>query len=431
VATQVDSVLHRTLATDTPAPGERRHIIPFAAAAALPRGGGPLRIAHFMGECAPDSANGVERSVWALSRAQSTLGHAVAMFVLQDAAGRRRGDRGAATSMRALTFAAGAIRLATGRGVPSSLLDELQRWRPSIVHLHSLHVPENIALAAKLRAARIPYAVTVHGALAPAARRRGRLRKMLLHTLCERAYLDGAAMIHALTEDEQQAIRRCGVHGPVIVAPNGVDTQPARFPSGTGALEQVFPQVKGRRVFLFIGRLDPEHKGLDLLIDGFARAGLRDAVLILAGPDWRGSRMALEQEVARRGLRNDVLFAGPVFGEAKRVLLAACDVFVHTSRWEGVSMAVLEAAVAAKPCLVTAAADPAGVLARHGAALVAEADAGSIATALRQFQDMDPSALGELGARAQGIVEATFSWPTVAAQVVDGYRAAAGAGAPS
>ena len=428
----MDSVLHRTLGAATAAAGDRRHIIPIAAPAAAPgRAGGPLRIAHFMGECAPDSANGVERSVWALSRAQAALGHTVALFVLQHAAARPHAVRAPAAGMRAFTFAAGAIRLAAGRGVPPSLVDELQQWRPSIVHFHSLHVPENIALGAKLRAAGIPYAVTVHGALAPAARRRGRLRKRLLHTLCERAYLDGAAVIHALTEDEKQAIHGCGVRGPVFVAPNGVDTLPPPLSAGGRAIEEIFPQIKGRRVFLFVGRLDPEHKGLDLLIDGFARAGLRNAVLILAGPDWRGSRAALMREVTRRGLEDAVLFAGPVFGDAKLALLAGCDVFVHTSRWEGVSMAVLEAAVAARPCLVTAAADPAGALARHGGALVADPDAASIARTLRQFHDMDPRQLRELGARARGIVEATFSWPAVAAQVVDGYRVLRGGGGPS
>ena len=44
------------------------------------------------------------------------------------------------------------------------------------------------------------------------------------------------------------------------------------------------PWLRGRQVFMFIGRLDPWQKGLDLLIEAFARAALRDAAaLVLVG----------------------------------------------------------------------------------------------------------------------------------------------------
>ena len=44
-----------------------------------------MRIAHFcIGRCNPESANGVDKTVYYLSRAQATLGHDVAVFSLTE-----------------------------------------------------------------------------------------------------------------------------------------------------------------------------------------------------------------------------------------------------------------------------------------------------------------------------------------------------------
>ena len=65
---------------------------------------------------------------------------------------------------------------------------------------------------------------------------------------------------------------------------------------------QNVPWLRDRQVFMFIGRLDPWQKGLDLLVEAFAHAGLRDAALVLVGPDYRGSRRALATLAERLGI---------------------------------------------------------------------------------------------------------------------------------
>ena len=61
---------------------------------------------------------------------------------------------------------------------------------------------------------------------------------------------------------------------------------------------------------MFIGRLDPWQKGLDLLVEAFAHAGLREAALVLVGPDCRGSRHALATLAERLGISSHVVFIG-------------------------------------------------------------------------------------------------------------------------
>ena len=66
---------------------------------------------------------------------------------------------------------------------------------------------------------------------------------------------------------------------------------------------------------MLIGRLDPWQKGLDLLIEAFAHAGLRNSGLVLVGPSCRDSRRNLERLSERHAISSQVVFAGPAFGQ--------------------------------------------------------------------------------------------------------------------
>jgi glycosyltransferase involved in cell wall biosynthesis len=173
---------------------------------------------------------------------------------------------------------------------------------------------------------------------------------------------------------------------------------------------------------MFIGRLDPCQKGLDLLVEAFADAELAGAALVMVGPDWFGSQNALSARAARLEISSQVVFAGPAFGQDRANLFAGADVFVHPSRWEGLSLSVLAAAAAGKPCLITRDADPFGELARAQASFVVDANVASIAAGLRHAAALPAADLLAMGARARRAVTARFSWPAIAATLVEEYR---------
>jgi glycosyltransferase involved in cell wall biosynthesis len=390
---------------------------------------GPLRIAHFtVGRCNPESANGIDKTVYHLSRAQAALGHAVAVFSL---------TRKPALPIPGVTVSGYPPRLpaVTVRGaraverllaraafnVTPRLIDDLLAWRPDVLHLHFVGMPQNVRLAARARGAGIPYCVTIHGGLAPAALARNRWPKRLFAALVERRYLRQAAFLHATSPEDVAGLSAYGVSNATVVAPNGVDVPPAagHLPNGTGA---VAPKAAGRRVFLFLGRLDPEQKGLDLFLRGLACAASPDAAAVLVGPDWRGGREMLERLASALGIADRVAFTGAAFGERKDELITAADVFVHTSRWEGLSFSVLEAAAAGKAMMLTAPADPGGVFARSGAALLVDADPERIGAAISTLLALPPDGLRAMGERARAVVERDFSWPPIARLLVDAYR---------
>jgi glycosyltransferase involved in cell wall biosynthesis len=102
--------------------------------------------------------------------------------------------------------------------------------------------------------------------------------------------------------------------------------------------------------------------------------------------------------------------------------MAGADVFVHPSRWEGVSQSVLEAAAWERPCLLTRAADPAGALGRGGAVVVVQVTREGLAGGIRTHATMDRARLVTMGRLARRVVERGFNWPTTAQRVVDAYR---------
>jgi glycosyltransferase involved in cell wall biosynthesis len=371
-----------------------------------------MRIAHFMlGRCNPDSANGIDKSMFYLSSAQAALGHEVALFSVSSKPAIPVPRVEARTYPPLLKV-----------DLPAwSLWRDLRDWRPDVVHIHSLYVPANALLAHGLRRRGIPYVVTPHGAEDAHLLLRRPYLKRPYRALVDRPTLNRAAFVHAIAE--QGSVRRYGVTSPVVVAPNGID--PSSVPEGLDR-EGIRARVgvgNGTRLALFLGRLDPVCKGLDLLINAFAEAVSTggDLALVLVGPDWGGSRRILEELAARRGVDRRIVFWGAAYGKEKFDLLAAADFVVQPSRWEGVSFSVLEALVVGRPCLVSQAADPLNCIARYDAGVVTEPTVAGVAQGLQQLAGSSEEALAKQGERAAVLAREEFSWPKVARTLVAGY----------
>ena len=387
----------------------------------------PLRIAHVSNEAfGLETANGVQQVVYCLARAQADIGQAVAVFSRDDhAINVLRDDAEPTSRSRSPALPASRTSLrqrALSRYFEQTLAADLLAWQPDIVHFHSVHIPENIALAAHLGAAGIAYCVTVHGALFRAALRRGRLKKTLFDFFFERRYLNDARFIHALSPAEAEVIRRRAINQPVVIVPNGLPPDSHVLALRPDALYAENPQLRDQRVFMFVGRLDTWHKGLDVLVDAFAAAALVEASLVFVGPDWRGSRRTLAKRAERLGISSHVVFIEPAFGQGRADLFAAADVFVHPSRWEGLSLSVLAAAAAGKACMVTREADPLGELERAQAAIVVDATVSSVADGFRRAAALTRQELDTIGARARRVAETHFSWSSIAARLVEVYR---------
>jgi hypothetical protein len=106
---------------------------------------------------------------------------------------------------------------------------------------------------------------------------------------------------------------------------------------------------------LFFGRNDVYQKGIDILLEGFARA-VRSGVnvrLAIAGWPWMDSERYIRSFIESHGLGDAVRLVGPVDEKTKYDLLAAADYLVFLSRWDGPPRPILEAIAVGTPVIIS------------------------------------------------------------------------------
>jgi glycosyltransferase involved in cell wall biosynthesis len=162
--------------------------------------------------------------------------------------------------------------------------------------------------------------------LQPQAVRRGRLRKSVAYQLLERANLRGAALLHATSEQEADALRDLQLGVPIAVVPNGVDLESAQ--SAARGYRERLGIPPDAFVVLYLGRMH-RIKRLDLLADAFddLRRTHTSAHLVLAGHDEQGLVPGLMRRLSptnhrtdRRGGRARQVGAPPRRGRDRGVL---------------------------------------------------------------------------------------------------------------
>jgi glycosyltransferase involved in cell wall biosynthesis len=371
-----------------------------------------MTIVHFLqGRCNPDSANGVEKTVYHLSRHQALLGHDVHIVAL---------------TRKQLIPIEGVHVHHCKPPISLLLLSKEVRKRialiaPNIVHFHSMYVWPNVLLAHHLRRLQIPYAVTPHGNCATELLRRRWYLKLPYKYLLERPYLNRARVVHSVGDTQQ--IQDYGVVVPIVIAPNGIDRNAIPHSASQNPILTARPAWRGRTVFCFVGRLDLAQKGLDLLLEGFAKALQcnRSLGLVVVGPDWKGCKAKLVRLARSLFISHDVYFAGPAYQQIKFDFLFSADFFVHTSRWEGLPFSVLEALACGKPCLVSNAANPCGLIGAYNAGKVVELAAPDIAHAILEMAQTDERQRAAMSKEAQKLVDLELQWVTIAKRVTDAY----------
>ncbi len=287
------------------------------------------------------------------------------------------------------------------------------------VHIHGLWEQSTAVAAPQARALRKPYILSAHGMLERWALANKRLKKQLYAALFERANVRGAACLHALTHAEALDYRRFGATGPIAVIPNGVTVPPSIDP--TLFLGQ-FPALGGKRIVLFLGRIHFK-KGLDLLIDAWSRlaSDFPDAHLVLAGPDFEGTRARMEALVQSKALTGSITFTGMLRQDLKWSALAAAEAFVLPSYSEGLSVSVLEAMGVGLPVIVTEQCNLPQVKELEAGWLI-QSEVSQLTSALQGLLSNTPGANAGIGSRGRNLVLTRYNWETVSESMAELYR---------
>jgi glycosyltransferase involved in cell wall biosynthesis len=298
-----------------------------------------------------------------------------------------------------------------------------------VVHLHGLWQVHTRRGARAARAARVPYLIAAHGMAEPWALRHKRWKKRVYLALVEAKNLKRASCLHALARPEIAHLRSIAPWTPICFVPNGVDLAPFDNLPPRSVLETRYPELAGKFVLLFFGRVHVK-KGLDLLAEALCRIipDHRDLHLVVAGND-DGAWAPFRDRMANLGLADSMTYLGHVAGERARQVWGAADAFVLPSYSEGFSMAVLEALACSLPCVITTACHFPELAAAGGGIEVAPT-AESVTVGLRDLIERTPVERARLGQAGRRLVEEHYTWDRQAERLASVYAWLKGGGPP-
>lgn len=283
--------------------------------------------------------------------------------------------------------------------------------QPDLIVFHEVYKPAYLRLYKQAKAAGVPYVIVPHGCLTKGAQKKKRLKKMLGNTLFFNSFIHGACAIQYLSEVEMKSSRFGDCK---FVGTNGITIPSIHKDSFSDTAK-----------LIYIGRLDAYHKGLDLLCA--ALGSLEDLIqsesltLDIYGPDIYGRLEHLKELVEEYSLGSTVALHGPISGTDKENALLSADIFIQTSRFEGMPMGILEALGYGLPCVVTRGTNLGELIEEYDAGWVAEINEQSISAALQRALS-ERELWQQKSQNAIRLVRDCFMWSTIAENTVKKYR---------
>ena len=305
---------------------------------------------------------------------------------------------------------------------PSSLLDAtrlariIAREDPMLVHLHSSKAGLAGRLAVRGRRPTIfqPHAWSFEAVRGPV--RTGALA-------WERRAARWAAVILCVSETERARGEEHGVRATWRVIPNGVELEAWTEASGeerSAARRRL--ELDERPTVVCVGRLCRQ-KGQDILLKAWPAivSGVPEARLVLVGdgPDAKSLRHRAGEGVRLVGERADV-------GD----WLAAADVVAVPSRWEGMSIGMLEAMARGRSVVASDVPGAHEALGREAGEVVPSEDAFALANAI-VTRLRDPAQAAAEGRAARESAERSHDLRATTAALAELYEELLGTAVPT
>lgn len=290
---------------------------------------------------------------------------------------------------------------------------------PDIINFQSVYNPYQVSLAVSFLKKGWEYSVTPRGGLCPFAQKRSFLKKVIANHLFFKRYLKNAKYIVALCQEEKQDIENFDSRLPTVIIPNGVSSK--LLLGGKKSIHNFNNNIQSNSdiVIGFLGQLDVSKKGLDLLLQAIYNLSNKNRLTNLAFYFAGGPRIKSDMKTVNKfqkliNLPSKLIFKGPLYDSDKWRFLESINVFIHTSRMEGMPTAVLEALAFAKPCLVTHHSNMGQIIKSANAGWVCKTSTSEIESSLMEVSKQSKIDIAKLGLNGYRYVKKHLEWGTIA-----------------
>jgi glycosyltransferase involved in cell wall biosynthesis len=296
----------------------------------------PLKIIQVVHAFPPD-IGGIEAHVYNLSKELAKKGHEVTVVTTNAKGAPSREEKDGFTIIRHWSLP---LPMFSSVRLTPFLPLRLMRMDADIYHSHGYGSTQPFFTSLAALVTHKPFIFTVHGY--PKLKGLSGLFKWLYTNFPARIFLRIAKKVITVTEATIPDIEKEVQKGKVVAIQNGADF--SRFSPKTP-----LSATKGKKI-AYIGRFDA-YKGIDTLIRAFAKVKKShpDAELLLIGKD---EGIADSLKALAKGLGVEISFS-KAKPEAMHEIYDSLSVVVLPSKYEGLSLVLLEAIASGRPMLST------------------------------------------------------------------------------
>lgn len=283
--------------------------------------------------------------------------------------------------------------------------------KPDIVIFHGVNLIENIKVYRNLIKEDVPYIIIPHGELSDEALKKKWFKKKIAYLLFFNSFIKRARAIQCLSQREADA---SSLAINKFVVPNGMFMH---------KIKTLHTDREGM-MLLFIGRLDIKIKGIDLLIK--AVFDICDYMrenkikLNIYGPNKNNETVKISKTIKKYGVEDLIILGDAVFGEEKTSLIENSDVFIQTSRSEGMPMGILEALSYGMPVIITRGTSLVDEVNQYNCGYTCENNAKEISKAIKKAFETKMK-WKEYGDNARKLIEEKYEWGKVGIETVKKY----------
>ncbi|MER3425188.1 MAG: hypothetical protein C4293_20145 [Nitrospiraceae bacterium] len=294
------------------------------------------------------------------------------------------------------------------------------RMPADIYHIFGIFLPRQMRLLSQLLRRDTLVVLSPMGHLMPFHLKTNGAKKYLFLHVMKILLLD-LHFIHVFSETERDSIIRYW-HGGVRSFEAGLGLFPAPFapapPRG----------AKNSLSLLFFGRNDVYQKGIDILLEGVAKAVDRGVPLQLtiAGQPWGSSERFIRDYINRRRLGEHARLLGPVDESVKWQLLREADYLTFLSRWDGPPRPIREAIAVGTPVLVSPETNMGQLVSKYAAGMQVQLRPEEVAQVL--FEIANNTNLQNQHRDGVLQLQNRLDWGRVAQDYIAGYQSMLGNG---
>ena len=282
---------------------------------------------------------------------------------------------------------------------------------PDLVIFHEVYKKEYIALYKECLKKDIPYIVVPHGCLTKNAQKNKYIKKKIGNLLLFKNFVNNSISIHYLAELEKNT--SLYNYRKSFVCGNGIDL-----------VEKSYKTIIEPFSFLFMGRYNVFHKGLDILLESVKKLEnwfrKNNIKVYLYGMGREKNVKKIVNMIEKFSIEDIVQMNSAIYGEEKEEVFKKSSIFILTSRWEGCPQAIQEALIRGIPCIVSPGTGFAEYIKENNCGYYTDGSVESTCKMIKKAYD-DRNNLKELSENGINAMLRDFTWDNIAKKNMDIY----------